>query len=250
MRYFYFEPQIYNDKLTKDLGPTIGVCQLTQTSPSALGPFLNLVPFKKFEEFSDKRKTEYISARLPLIGYDRSSLENKLQQAQTDLYFHSTTLRPGPCSLSHTKGNVGASFFCKKESKLSKKYSFGLDIEWLNREIKQDIIKFIQNSSDAKKLQNKKGQDIVKQWSIKEAAFKAAFSLLQKNEEVLTLTKIVIQDNENFHYISVDQNVRIAGRFWTRVLLWPESEGAKNKEGPLLISWAIAWKESLQTDLI
>lgn len=88
-------------------------------------------------------------------------------------------------SLSHTKG-AGAAVLAKK----SEVRSLGIDIEWSDRNLKDEAARFYKNAQDSV-YENK-----IELWTMKEAAFKALSPLGYPG--VLVLSKIIIQNGVFF----------------------------------------------------
>ena len=86
-------------------------------------------------------------------------------------------------SISHTRG-AGAAVLADKNDYLS----LGIDIEWSTRQLKPESQKFFRNQDD------KSTEDLLKLWTMKEAAFKALSPLGYPG--VLVLSKIIIQNDE------------------------------------------------------
>lgn len=103
-------------------------------------------------------------------------------------------------SLSHTKG-AGAAVLGKK----AEVQSLGIDIEWSDRNLKDEAGRFYKNPEDSV-YENK-----LELWTMKEAAFKALSPLGYPG--VLVLSKIVIQDGEFF----TKERPEIKGRVTTHL---------------------------------
>lgn len=103
-------------------------------------------------------------------------------------------------SLSHTRG-AGAAVLAKK----TEVRSLGIDIEWSDRNLKNEAGRFYNNPEDSL-YENK-----LELWTMKEAAFKALSPLGFPG--VLVLTKIIIQDGEFF----TKERPEIRGRVTTHL---------------------------------
>lgn len=103
-------------------------------------------------------------------------------------------------SLSHTRGAGAAVLGNKAEVR-----SLGIDIEWADRNLKDEAGRFYKNPEDSV-YDNK-----LELWTMKEAAFKALSPLGFPG--VLVLTKIIIQDGEFF----TKERPEIRGRVTTHL---------------------------------
>lgn len=150
------------------------------SSAITLPEFLN-------SSWSLQRKKEWITARECLVTLLKEREINcNVEDLEQENFSHLKSFPQFQCSFSHSKTH-GAAYIENSSEFLS----IGLDIESLDRVVKEKTTKFFIHPKDKSKI----ADSLLKSWCIKEACFKA-FSPIYKEEKVLVLSDIWISDNQ------------------------------------------------------